>query len=91
MGSRILIVGAGSMGVIVGYYLSLAGSNVTFLARPYQIQALERPQTLYCYDDNELKEFNNYNWITDPIRIIGVDYNYIFVTLDGASLWNETG
>ncbi|KAH8654161.1 hypothetical protein BGZ61DRAFT_374005 [Ilyonectria robusta] len=91
MGSRILIVGAGSMGVIVGYHLSLAGSNVTFLARPYQIQALERPQTLYCYDDNELKEFNGYNWITDPTRIIGADYDYIFVTLDGASLRNETG
>ncbi|KAL5610873.1 hypothetical protein FOBRF1_006990 [Fusarium oxysporum] len=91
MSSRILIIGAGSMGLIVGYHLSLGGSNVTFVARPYQIQALERPQTLYCYDDNQLKEFKGYNWIIEPSGMIGVNYDYIFVTLDAASLRNETG
>ncbi|OTB03598.1 hypothetical protein M426DRAFT_321518 [Hypoxylon sp. CI-4A] len=89
--SRILIVGAGSMGVITGYRLSTAGADVTFLIRPHRAETLDRPQILYCYDDNELKEYKSYTYITNPSEMIGANYDYIVISLDAASLRNETG
>jgi hypothetical protein len=88
---RILIVGAGSMGLIFGYHLGLAGADVTFLVRQHHVDTLNRPQILYCYDDNKLKEFKGYNVTTSPSAMIGANYDYILITLDGASLRNETG
>ncbi|KAI1452713.1 hypothetical protein F4805DRAFT_407907 [Annulohypoxylon moriforme] len=88
---RVLIVGAGSMGIITGYYLHLAGAEVTFLVRPHRAEALNRPQILYCYDDNTLKTYKEYTYLTNPSEIIGANYDFIIITLDGAALRNETG
>ncbi|XXG95801.1 hypothetical protein Hte_002072 [Hypoxylon texense] len=89
--SRILVIGAGCVGVITGYHLSLAGADVTFLVRPHRAEELKRPQVLYCYEDNELKEYEGYTYITDPLQVIGANYDYIVIALDGASLRNEVG
>ncbi|KAI1104855.1 hypothetical protein F4804DRAFT_305701 [Jackrogersella minutella] len=88
---RMLIIGAGSMGVLSGYILSLAGVDVTFLVRPHHAERLGRPQILYCYNDNSLKEYTGYTYITDPSDMVGANYDYILITLDAASLRNETG
>ena len=88
---RVLIVGAGSMGLIVGYHLSLARTDVTFLVRPGSFKRLDRPQVLYCYDDNSLKQFDRYAVISDHGAIAGGRYDYIVITLDGASMQNEAG
>lgn len=89
--SRILIVGAGALGVAIGYVLSVAGVEVTFLIRPHRKEAMDRPQTLYCYTDNKLKVFKDYGLITDPAEMMGKEYDYIIVTLDGAALMNQVG
>ncbi|KAI1469028.1 uncharacterized protein F4812DRAFT_355074 [Daldinia caldariorum] len=89
--SRILIIGAGSMGILTGYHLSLAGADVTFLIRPHRAKLLDSPQMLYCYDDNQLKEYKRYSYITDPLLIAGSNYDYVVIALDGVSLRNETG
>lgn len=88
---RVLIVGAGSMGIIMGYDLQLAGAQVTFLIRPHRVEALKRPQNLYCYDDHQLKTFTGYKYITSPSEMLGAGYDYIVITLDGAALRNEVG
>ncbi|KAI0883204.1 uncharacterized protein GGS22DRAFT_168113 [Annulohypoxylon maeteangense] len=88
---RVLIIGAGAMGVVSGYYLHLAGVEVTFLIRPHRAEALNRPQILYCYDDNALKTYKEYTYLTNPSDIIGGKYDYIIVTLDGASLHSPAG
>lgn len=91
MRPRILIIGAGAMGIITGYFLSLGGANVVYLIRPHRAEALDRPQILYCYDDNKLKEYKGYTYITDPSEMVGTNYDYILITLDGAALRNEVG
>lgn len=88
---RILIVGAGSVGVILGYHLSLAEAEVTFLIRPHRARALDRPQILHCYDDNKLKVFKGYSYNTDPAEMTDTAFDYIVITLDGTSLQNEDG
>ncbi|KAI2604539.1 uncharacterized protein GGS25DRAFT_534982 [Hypoxylon fragiforme] len=91
---RILVIGAGSMGIITGYHLTLAKADVTFLVRPHRAQDLNRPQILYCYEDNQLKEYSGYKYITDPseIKTAGAPgYDFIVIALDGASLKSETG
>ncbi|KIV88833.1 hypothetical protein PV10_08471 [Exophiala mesophila] len=88
---RILIVGAGSMGIIMGYDLQLAGAKVTFLIRPHRVEALKHPQKLYSYDDHQLKVYTGYKYITNPAEMVGAAYDYIVITLDGAALRNEVG
>ncbi|KAM0743569.1 hypothetical protein ACQRIT_001828 [Beauveria bassiana] len=88
---KVLVVGAGSMGTVVGYYLSLAGAQVTFLVRPHRAEQMARPQRLYCYDDNSLTEFRNFTYIVEPAELVHRAYDFIVVTLDGATLKTETG
>lgn len=88
---RVLIVGAGAMGMVTGYILHLAGAEITFLIRPHRAEALNHPQILYYYNDNSLKEFKEYTYLTDPSQILGNEYDFIVITLDGAALKSETG
>ncbi|WP_035359836.1 2-dehydropantoate 2-reductase N-terminal domain-containing protein [Edaphobacter aggregans] len=48
---QILIVGAGAMGLVVGYHLQLAGAAVDFLVRPARVPEMSRSQVFYSYDD----------------------------------------
>lgn len=90
--SRVLIVGAGAMGMVTGYILHLAGAEITFLVRPHRAEALNHPQKLYYYNDNSLKEFREYTYLTDPSQILDKEaYDFIVITLDGAALKSETG
>jgi hypothetical protein len=87
----ILIVGAGCMGLITGYHLALAGAKVTFLIRAHRKAALDRPQILYCYDDNQLKKYTGYASITDPTQMVGAGYDFIIIALDAVALRSKVG
>ncbi|KAL6240443.1 hypothetical protein RBB50_012644 [Rhinocladiella similis] len=89
--SRVLIVGAGAMGLITGYILTLGRADVTFLVRPHRAEILSRPQILYSFDDHQLKTFKDYKFVTNPTEMIGANYDYILITLDGHVLKSETG
>ena len=88
---RILIVGAGAMGMVTGYHLSLAGVAVTFYVRPARLAELHGPQRLYCYDDATLKEFSNYQVITTIAAAAEQPYDYVLITLDGAACRTDDG
>jgi hypothetical protein len=89
--AKVLIVGAGSMGLATGYYLKRSGAEVTFLVRPHRVADLRRPHILYSYDDDSLKEFSGYSVIDAPDKIADVAYDYIVITLDGAALRAPAG
>jgi hypothetical protein len=89
--AKVVIVGAGSVGVLAGYHLGLAGAEVTFLVRPHRLEQLERPQQLYSYDDNTLTQYSGYHLITDPAALSGTAADFVIVTLDGAALRTEAG
>lgn len=89
--ASVLIVGAGSAGIITGYHLGLAGAAVTYLVRPHREEKLARPQTLYSYDDNSLKTWTGYDIVTDPSVVSERPFDFVFVSLDGASLQAEAG
>ena len=81
----VLIVGAGAMGMVAGYHLALGGTQVSFLVRPGRLQAFSAPQRLYCYDDHQLKLFENYEVFDQVEQIAGRNFDYVISTLDGAS------
>ena len=64
---------------------------MTFLIRPHRAESLNRPQILYCYDDNKLKEYTGYTHITNPSEIVGAKYDYIVIALDGSFNQDATG
>lgn len=86
-----LIVGAGSMGLVNGYYLQLGGADVTFLVRPGKKAASAPPALLYCYDDGELKSFDGYRVEDDVAALAGRHFDYAIVTLDFALCVSEEG
>ncbi|MEV5666657.1 2-dehydropantoate 2-reductase N-terminal domain-containing protein [Streptomyces flaveolus] len=87
----VCIVGAGSMGVVTGYHLGLAGASVTFLVRPHRQEQLSRPQRLYSYDDHSLNTYSDYELLTDPSELAGTVFDFVVITLDGAALRAEAG
>lgn len=86
-----LIVGAGSMGLVNGYYLHLGGSDVTFLVRRGKAAASAAPSLLYCYDDGELKSFDGYRVKDDVAALAGESFDYAIVTLDYALCVSDDG
>lgn len=88
---RILIVGAGALGVVTGYHLALAGAEISFLVRPNRLAALQAGQKLYCFDDLSIKDFQSYDCSADLGDLAGRDYDFVLLTLDGATCRNEEG
>lgn len=89
--ARILIVGAGAMGLVTGYHLQLAGAEITFLVRPKRIEVLSKPQLLYCYDDATLKQFDGYKLIWDASGAQGSAFDYVLLTLDDVASHSVEG
>ena len=87
----VLIVGAGAVGLAVGYHLSLAGADITFLVRPGRSSACASPQQLYCYDDAELKTFAGYHVVESIAELTEMPFQFVIVTLDGHSSFTEEG
>lgn len=87
--SSVLIVGAGALGIVTGYHLHLAGAEVSFLVRPGRLPALQEPQVLYCYDDDELKTFGDYQAFGSVAEATARSHNFLIVTLDGATCRGE--
>jgi hypothetical protein len=81
----VLIIGAGAVGLAVGYHLSLAGAELTFLVRPGRSAAFASPQQLYCYDDAELKTFAGYSVVENVAELAEKRFQFVIVTLDGHS------
>ena len=81
----VLIVGAGALGIVTGYYLQLAGAEVSFLVRPGRLPALAEPQVLYCFDDHELKHFTGYHAYGSVGEARVRAYDFVIVTMDGAT------
>ena len=87
---RVLIVGAGALGIVTGYHLQLAGAQVDFLVRQGRLPALAEPQVLYCYDDHELKRFSGYGSYASVMDAkSGGPYDFVIVTMDGATCRGE--
>ncbi len=87
----VLIVGAGAMGLVNGYYLQLGGAEVTFLVRPGKKMAGTAPTLLYCYDDGALKTFDGYRVEDDMAALGDVLFDYALVTLDHALCVSDEG
>lgn len=87
--AKVLIVGAGALGITTGYHLALAGADVTFLVRPGRLEALKSPQLLYCYDDGQLKEFAAYQAVGAVGEAAQKRYDFAMITMDGATCRGE--
>lgn len=81
---KILVVGAGALGLTTGYFLQRGGAAVEFLARPHRADDLARPQQLFDYRTGENIQFSNFGVHTDPNTAVASAPDWIFFTLDGA-------
>ena len=89
--SKVLIVGAGAGGFATGYYFALSGADVTFYVREKRMEQLRPPQSLYSYDDCELKQFTDYGLICDMQQVAEQKYDFVLVTFDSHTSFSEEG
>ncbi|MEU4164785.1 2-dehydropantoate 2-reductase N-terminal domain-containing protein [Actinoplanes sp. NPDC026670] len=89
--SSVLIVGAGAVGLSLGYHLHLAGAQVTFLVRPGRAAAFSAPRRLYDYNDNTVKTFDGYGVVEDAAALTGRRLDFVIVTLDGHTSRTDQG
>ena len=89
--ARILIVGAGAMGIIMGKLLQAGGAEISYLVRPNRLEKLSRPQLLYSFDDHRLSSFTGYELLTDAMQITRDRYDFVVFTIDGIALRSEEG
>ncbi len=90
-GERVLIVGAGALGLTTGYHLQLAGADISFLVRPHREADLMQQQTLYSYAENCVHSLGEFALYTAPEQLRGKDFDFILLTLDGATCHSEQG
>ncbi|SDS46896.1 ketopantoate reductase family protein [Actinoplanes derwentensis] len=86
-----LIVGAGAVGLSLGYHLRLAGAEVPFLVRPGRTEAFTPPRRLYDYNDATVKTFDGYRVVDDTAPLRGEAFAFVIVTLDGHVSRTEQG
>ena len=90
-GESVLVVGAGALGMTSAYHLQLAGADISFLVRPHRVEALSRPQRLYCYNDNSIRSLENFRLLTEEDDLDSHRFDFILLTLDGALCRTEAG
>ena len=89
---KALIVGAGAGGLVTGYHFALSGVDVTFFVRPGRMEEMARkPKRLYCYEDHEVKLFDDYDVICDMDAVAAQQFDYVLTTLDGSAMHSDEG
>lgn len=89
---KILIVGAGAGGLVTGYHFALSGVEVTFYVRPGRMEEMnQKPRRLYCYEDHEIKSFDEYAVTCEMEDVASSSFDYVLTTLDGAAMQSEEG
>lgn len=93
MGSaaRVLIVGAGALGVTLGYHLSLGGARITFYVRPSRAPDFPQSRQLYCYEDASTRNFSGYDVVSSADEVRKAQFDFVVVTLDGAATRSVEG
>jgi hypothetical protein len=88
---RILIIGAGALGITCAYLLKLAGTSISFLVRPHRFEALSQPQRLYSYNDHSIKTLEGYRVFSNVNDLQGERFDFVLLTLDGAACRSADG
>jgi 2-polyprenyl-6-methoxyphenol hydroxylase-like FAD-dependent oxidoreductase len=89
--TRVLIVGAGALGLTTAYHLQLAGAGISFLVRPHRVEELSRPQRLFSYGEHDLKTLEDYQLFTSAGELRGQQFDFVLLTLDGATSRSDQG
>ncbi|KAF2221630.1 hypothetical protein BDZ85DRAFT_265724 [Elsinoe ampelina] len=87
---KILIVGAGAVGLAQGYHLSF-GADITYLVRPGRKPAFLPSKRLYDYKANALRTFESYRVIESPEEVSSETFLCVFDTLDGSTARSDSG
>jgi len=89
--SRLLIVGAGALGVITAHHLRGPGADIRFYVRPDRVDALTRPQHLYAYHKQSVDELDGYEILSAPEQLAGRAFDFVLLTPDGAACRSAEG
>ena len=87
--ARVLMVGAGAVGQVYGYFLQRGSAIVDVLARPRQREELQAGTALYRMRGKRKRQplmFRPTTVHTDPVRAAEVDYDQIWLCISTTAL-----
>ena len=58
---KILVVGAGALGVTTAYHLRQSGADISFYVRPGRAEQLQKPLRLYAYHKRAVDELADFD------------------------------
>lgn len=88
---KILVVGAGALGVTTAYHLRQSGADISFYVRPGRAEQLQKPLRLYAYHKRAVDELADFDVITSPEGLKDKRFSFILLTLDGAACRSAEG
>jgi len=88
---RVLVVGAGALGITTALFLQRSGGDISFLVRPHRVDALSRPLRLYSYNDHEVKTLADFRVFSAASDLEGESFDIVLLTLDGATCRGAEG
>ncbi len=88
---RVLVVGAGALGITTAYHLQLGDAAISFLVRPNRVEALSQPQRLYSFRDHSVNTLTDYQVYTGVDELKGQYFDMVLLTLDGAACRSAEG
>ena len=89
--SRLLIVGAGALGVITAHHLRGPGAGISFYVRPNRVHGLTRPQLLYAYHKQSVDVLDGYEILSTPGQLDGRAFDFVLLTPDGSACRSAEG
>lgn len=89
--TKVLVVGAGALGVTTAYHLRQSGADISFYVRPQRAEQLQKPLRLYAYHKQAVDALVDFDIITSPAGLKDKRFNFILLTLDGAACRSAEG
>jgi hypothetical protein len=89
--TKVLVVGAGALGVTTAYHLRQSGADISFYVRPQRAEQLRKPLRLYAYHKLAVDELVDFDVITSPEELNDKRFHFILLTLDGAACRSAEG
>lgn len=87
---KVLVVGAGAVGSVYGYYASQGGADVSFLVKPKHRANLAAGITLYAFPTVGKKAreilFQKFSVLDDPGQVANSHWDLVFITVPSNAL-----
>ena len=84
---RVLVVGAGAVGQVYGYYLQKGGADVSFYVRAKYVSEIRDGLTLHPLNSGKTVRMTGFDTISETAQVAAVKWDYVIITTASTALY----